>query len=320
MERGRSLQIREACLDPAHVVSFKRAICYSGFRDGQSPDLGIYPSVAEIRADLHLLKGQWAALRLYACDVHAERVLKVIRNDGLPFQVMLGAYVGAEVSNPNCPWGGEHDPSVLKANKYSNQLELARAAQWANEYQDIIDIVSVGNEATVDWTDHLVEPETIQQYAANLQSSIKQPVTFCENYVPWLTKLASLAEQLDLIAIHSYPVWEFKGIDEALEFTIANYEAVQSKYPHKSVIITEAGWATASNGRGIPPENVSEQAQREYLVQLLDWAKTSDVLVYLFEAFDENWKGSDHPLEPEKHWGLYTAARQPKPVVAAIAH
>jgi exo-beta-1,3-glucanase (GH17 family) len=320
MERGRSLQIREACLDPAHVVSFKRAICYSGFRDGQSPDLGIYPSVAEIRADLHLLKGQWAALRLYACDVHAERVLKVIRNDGLPFQVMLGAYVGAEVSNPNCPWGGEHDPSVLKANKYSNQLELARAAQWANEYQDIIDIVSVGNEATVDWTDHLVEPETIQQYAANLQSSIQQPVTFCENYVPWLTKLASLAEQLDLIAIHSYPVWEFKGIDEALEFTIANYEAVQSKYPHKSVIITEAGWATASNGRGIPPENVSEQAQREYLVQLLDWAKTSDVLVYLFEAFDENWKGSDHPLEPEKHWGLYTAARQPKPVVAAIAH
>jgi exo-beta-1,3-glucanase (GH17 family) len=301
-------------------VSFKRAICYSGFRDGQSPDLGIYPSVAEIRADLHLLKGQWAALRLYACDVHAERVLKVIRNDGLPFQVMLGAYVGAEVSNPNCPWGGEHDPSVLKANKYSNQLELARAAQWANEYQDIIDIVSVGNEATVDWTDHLVEPETIQQYAANLQSSIQQPVTFCENYVPWLTKLASLAEQLDLIAIHSYPVWEFKGIDEALEFTIANYEAVQSKYPHKSVIITEAGWATASNGRGIPPENVSEQAQREYLVQLLDWAKTSDVLVYLFEAFDENWKGSDHPLEPEKHWGLYTAARQPKPVVAAIAH
>ena len=320
MERGRSLQIREACLDPAHVVSFKRAICYSGFRDGQSPDLGIYPSVAEIRADLHLLKGQWAALRLYACDVHAERVLKVIRNDGLPLQVMLGAYVGAEVSNPNCPWGGEHDPSVLQANKRSNQLELARAAQWANEYQDIIDIVSVGNEATVDWTDHLVEPETIQQYAANLQSSIKQPVTFCENYVPWLTKLASLAEQLDLIAIHSYPVWEFKGIDEALEFTIANYEAVQSKYPHKSVIITEAGWATASNGRGIPPENVSEQAQREYLVQLLDWAKTSDVLVYLFEAFDENWKGSDHPLEPEKHWGLYTAARQPKPVVAAIAH
>jgi len=301
-------------------MSFKRAICYSGFRDGQSPDLGIYPSVAEISADLHLLKGQWAALRLYACDVHAERVLKVIRNDGLPFQVMLGAYVGAEVSNPNCPWGGEHDPSVHQANKRSNQLELARAAQWANEYQDIIDIVSVGNEATVDWTDHLVEPETIQQYAANLQSSIKQPVTFCENYVPWLTKLASLAEQLDLIAIHSYPVWEFKGIDEALEFTIANYEAVQSKYPHKSVIITEAGWATASNGRGIPPENVSELAQREYLVQLLDWAKTSDVLVYLFEAFDENWKGSDHPLEPEKHWGLYTAARQPKPVVAAIAH
>ena len=24
------------------------------------------------------------------------------------------------------------------------------------------------------------------------------------------------------------------------------------------------------------------------------------VVVYVFEAFDENWKGSDHPLESEK--------------------
>ncbi|MEL0094102.1 MAG: hypothetical protein VW738_12895, partial [Pseudomonadales bacterium] len=61
-------------------MSFQRAICYSGFRDGQSPDLGVYPSVAEIRADLHLLKSQWTALRLYACDVHAERVLQVIQS------------------------------------------------------------------------------------------------------------------------------------------------------------------------------------------------------------------------------------------------
>ena len=33
---------------------------------------------------------------------------------------------------------------------------------------------------------------------------------------------------------------------------------------------------------------------------------------FVFEAFDEPWKGSADPLEPEKHWGLFTVERQPK--------
>ena len=32
----------------------------------------------------------------------------------------------------------------------------------------------------------------------------------------------------------------------------------------------------------------------------------------MFEAFDEPWKGSPDPNEPEKHWGLYTEQRKPK--------
>ena len=31
------------------------AICYSGYREGQSPDTQVYPRVAQIREDLHLL-------------------------------------------------------------------------------------------------------------------------------------------------------------------------------------------------------------------------------------------------------------------------
>ena len=32
----------------------------------------------------------------------------------------------------------------------------------------------------------------------------------------------------------------------------------------------------------------------------------------MFEAFDELWKGSPDPMEPEKHWGLFTVDRRPK--------
>jgi exo-beta-1,3-glucanase (GH17 family) len=293
-------------------IDYKRAICYSGFRDGQSPDAGVFPSEAEIASDLKILQGQWDALRLYACDTHTERVLAVIAEMGLPFKVMLGAYIAAEVSNPNCPWGGEYPASELRENKRKNQLEIERAIVLANQFPEIVDVVSAGNEATVDWTDHMVSPESVTEYVAYLQQNITQPVTFCENYVPWLGKLDALAEQVDLISIHTYPVWEYKTIDEALAYTKENYAAVCQRHPHKQVIITEAGWATASNGRGIPPENVGEFYQKRYLEELQRWASEQGVLVYVFEAFDENWKGSDHPLEPEKHWGLYRADRRPK--------
>jgi exo-beta-1,3-glucanase (GH17 family) len=35
----------------------------------------------------------------------------------------------------------------------------------------------------------------------------------------------------------------------------------------------------------------------------------------MFEAFDEPWKGSDDPHEPEKHWGFYYVDRKPKPII-----
>ena len=303
-------------MNQTRPLSYKRAICYSGFRDNQSPDIGVFPSESEILEDLLLLSGHWSALRVYACDVHTERVLRTIERERLPFKVMLGAYIGAEVNNPNCPWGGVYEDATLAANKEANRAELDRAIAWANRYPDIVDVVSVGNEATVDWTDHLIEPETVRAYASDVRSQIKQPVTFCENYVPWLTSLEELAANLDVISIHTYPVWEYKTLDEAMDYTRKNFEAVQARYPDKQVIITEAGWATASNGRGIPPDNVGEMLQREYLEQLLSWAEEQQILVYVFEAFDENWKGSDHPLEPEKHWGLYRADRSAKPALS----
>ena len=297
-------------------LPYKRAICYSGFRDGQSPDKGIHPTEAQILEDLQLLVGHWEALRVYACDLHTERVLRVIDREELPFTIMLGAYIGAEKNNPDCPWGGVYSDDILTLNRQNNKEELERAAQWANRYVDLIDVVSVGNEATVDWTDHLVDPETVQRYAADLKSRVSQPVTFCENYVPWLDKLEGLAKELDVIAIHTYPVWEYKSVDEAMAYTRENFDAVQRRHPDKQIIITEAGWATASDGRGIPAENVGELYQKAYLSELLTWAEQEQIRVYVFEAFDENWKGSDHPLEPEKHWGLYRADRSGKPAIS----
>jgi exo-beta-1,3-glucanase (GH17 family) len=58
--------------------------------------------------------------------------------------------------------------------------------------------------------------------------------------------------------------------------------------------------------------------QARYCRELLAWSHESGLPVFVFEAFDEPWKGSSDPLEPEKHWGLFTVERRPKPVIADL--
>lgn len=257
----------------------------------------------------------WRLLRLYDCSTHAERVLEVIRRDGLDFQVMLGAHLGAEMNNFGCPWGATYSEEQLEASVAGNDAEIGRLIALAQQYQDIVFSVAVGNEATVDWTDHFVPVPRMIEHVRRVKQGISQPVTFCENYVPWQYKLRELVEELDFISVHTYPVWEFKHIHEALDYTRENYQSVARLYPDKPVIITEAGWATNSNGRGIQPHNTSQDLQDIYVRDLLEWTDSAGILTFVFEAFDEPWKGSPDPMEPEKHWGLFTVDREPKQVM-----
>jgi len=288
------------------------AICYSGYREGQGPDRRIYPTVAQVREDLHLLAGHWQLLRLYDCSPHAERVLQVIREDRLPLRVMLGAYLAAEMSNPGCPWGGSYPEDQLHANWRDNDAELERLVRLANSHEDIVFSVAVGNEATVDWTDHYVPVPQMMAYVRRVKSRVAQPVTFCENYVPWQHKLRELVPLVDFISLHTYPVWEFKPIEQALAYTRQNVESVARCHPGKPIVITEAGWCTASNGRGMVAEHAVPELQAQYVAELLAWTRQAGILCFVFEAFDEPWKGSPDPLEPEKHWGLFTVDRKPK--------
>jgi exo-beta-1,3-glucanase (GH17 family) len=294
------------------------AICYSGYRAGQSPNDRIYPSPDEILEDLLILQKHWRLLRLYDCSPHAERVLQVIDAHGLPFQVMLGAYLGAEMNNPGCPWGGSFSEAQLAANIRENEAEVGRLIALANRYPDTVFSVAVGNEATVDWTDHLVPVHRMIAHVRRVKAAVRQPVTFCENYVPWQHTLRDLVAELDFISLHTYPVWEYKPIHEALDYTKDNVASVARLYPGKPLVITEAGWCTNSNGRGMPAEHAVQELQAIYYQDLMDWTRAEGLLCFVFEAFDEPWKGSPDPLEPEKHWGLFTVDRRPKLVMQSL--
>lgn len=300
-----------------------RAICYSGFREGQHPDRGegaINPSYEETLEDLKILsrKGNFPLIRIYDSGENSETVLQVIRENKLPVKVLLGIWLKAEVSShETCHWLDEPiSETILQENRIENQREIERGIKLALEYSDVVGAVNVGNESLVDWNDHMVDPASVIGYVERVKAAIGQPVTVAENFKWWVDHGSDLAEAVDFISIHTYPAWTGYTIDEAMAVTIAETEMVARKYPHKQLVVTEAGWASEASEFG---DRADEDSQARYYDELFQWAAESDITVFIFEAFDESWKGNpDNPKGAEKHWGLFTVDRKPKKAVSAL--
>jgi exo-beta-1,3-glucanase (GH17 family) len=300
------------------LVAETLAVAYSGFREGQHPDRGdgaVNPSDAEIREDLEILVAHdFRLIRMYDSGENTHATLRLIREHDIPIKVLLGIWLDAEISNhEGCPWLDEPIPEEkLAANKIKNANEIARAIELANEYENIVVAVNVGNEALVDWNDHMVPLDRVIDYVRQVKAAIEQPVTVADNYEWWKRDGAPLAAEVDFIGVHTYPVWESKPIDEALAYTIENVEAVRSALPDKPIAILEAGWATTATEFG---ERANEADQLRYYEEMTEWAQASNTTVFWFEAFDEPWKGDENdPFGAEKHWGLFFVDRTPKPV------
>ena len=299
------------------------AVAYSGFRIGQHPDRGdgaVNPSNDEILEDLEILVAHdFKLIRLYDSGDNSLATLELIREHDLPIKVLLGMWLEAEFSNhEGCPWLNEPIPDEeLAANTLRNVAELQRGIELANRFDEIVVAVNVGNEALVEWNDHMVPLEQVIAYVRQVKAAIDQPVTVADNYEWWIQDGASLAAEVDFLGIHTYPAWEEKTIDEALPYTIENMQGVHTALPGKPVAILEAGWASVAIEFG---ERASEARQARYFRELGEWAKKTNTTVFFFEAFDEPWKGNpNNPLGAEKHWGLFNVDRTPKLVLGEVS-
>ena len=296
------------------------AVAYSGFRVGQHPDRGsgaANPSNKEILEDLKILVAHdFKLIRLYDSGENSLATLEQIRKHDLPIKVLLGMWLEAEFSNhEGCPWLDEPIPDEeLALNTLKNEAELRRGIELARQFDDIVVAVNVGNEALVEWNDHMVPLEKVIAYVRQVKTAIDQPVTVADNYEWWIKDGAPLAAEVDFLGIHTYPAWEEKSIDEALAYTIENMDRVHAALPNRPVAVLEAGWATVAIEFG---DRANEENQVRYFGELLIWATATNTTVFFFEAFDEPWKGDPNvPLGAEKHWGLFNVDRTPKQAIA----
>jgi len=291
-------------------------VAYGPYRAGQHPG-GPEPDRAELREDLHLIAAHWSRLRVYGATGPTETALQVIRDEGLELRVMLGAWIDAEVRVDTVGRVVEEWPAVRAA----NGREVAGAIRLAGAYPDIVTAVSVGNETQVTWSAHRQPVRIVIDYLREVRAAVRQPVTTADDFAYWRTpESRELAREVDFITLHAHPLWNGRTLDEALDWTRARLDEVRTMHPDRIVVLGETGWATDMHPAGEQARlirgRVGQGEQRRFYVALTGWIARTRTPVYVFEAFDEPWKGGDEPDHVEKHWGLFNVDRTPKAAIA----
>ncbi len=280
------------------------AVCYGPHRDGQRPG-GPAPSVEEIREDLRLLGRHWDLLRIYGASGFAETLLSLIREDGRDVRVMLGVWIAQD-------------------DTLANRNEVEAAVRLAAAYPEIVAAVCVGNETQVSWSSYRCEADFLVGYVREVRARVTAPVTTADDFNYWnKPESRALAAEIDFITLHAHPMWNGRQLDEALTWFGEQISVVQTLHHERVVVIGETGWATSVHDEGEQARLIKgrpgEVEQKKFYDEVRAWAEAERRTVFVFEAFDENWKGGPHPDEVEKHWGLYRADRSPKAAVAPVS-
>jgi exo-beta-1,3-glucanase (GH17 family) len=293
-----------------------QGISYGPHRDGQRPG-GPSPTRAQLREDLELLRGRWDLLRLYASDGPSPEVLALIREERLPFKVLLGAWIAPE----SRPGTGGAAATPLPGARDANRAQVEGAVRLANAYPDLVLGLVIGNETQVSWSAHRVDPGVLVGWLREARRGTALPVGTADDFGFWvLPESEPVAREVDLVVTHVYAMWNGQPLEGALAFTQERYRAVAARHPGLPVVLGEAGWATRKHSEGeqatLIKAEPGEEPQRRFYDEFTAWVRRERIVSTWFEAFDENWKGGPHPDEVEKHWGLFRADRTPKRAVA----
>ena len=283
-------------------------ISYGSYRDGESPHKGSVSSEKDILQDMMLLTTNnaisWNLIRMYAADAASEQVLKTIKKHNLPVKVMQGAWLSSSQTDEE------------------NEQQISEVIRLANEYQDIVVTVNLGNEIFVDWSAHKLKISDYPKYLGwvkKVKAQTQVPVTLADDYNFWNKPWSQeIAQALDYIVLHAYAMWNSQTLENALPWTEKTFHDIQTLHPSKQIVLGESGWATnavTSNGdESLIIGEASESAQKVFYDAYRQWLVDNHIVSYYFEAFDEKWKGGEDKPDgiAEKNWGVFHSDRTPK--------
>ena len=285
------------------------AVSYGPYREGQAPGQK-GPSEEQITEDLDIISSRWNMIRLYNSDENSRKILEIIKNKNYPIKVMLGIWLENENLGPT------------KAEENIKNIE--DGIKLANDFKDQIIAVSVGNEAQVFWSYHKMNIDKQIKFIRKVRQNITQPITTADDYKFWLADSSkTMADEIDFITTHAHPAWNGLSVSKSVVWLDSVYKDLKNVHPNKTIIIGETGWPTNFNkdkvGDGqqgtLITGKIDVEAQKDFFMIYDKWVNDTKTVSFLFEAFDEPWKGGGEatgPNEVEKHWGIFYENRKAK--------
>lgn len=283
---------------------------------------------------------------------HAENTLRAIKqlkteNDEFEMYVMLGAWISCQAAFTELPnhqfenVANEDEvkeavrltkeyPDIVKIMAIGNEAMV----HWATSY-----FVEPG--IILKYVDQLQEMKSKGELPENLW------VTSSDNFASWgggsedyhKEDLNALIKAVDYLSVHTYPFhdthyspvfWHSndssasktedienamnRAVDYAKQQYLSVLEYTRKLGVEKPIHIGETGWASVS--QGLYGDNGSHAAdeykQALYYQKIRDWTNKDSISCFYFEAFDEQWKDSNHTDGSENHFGLFTLDGQAK--------
>lgn len=196
-----------------------QAICYGGYRTGSRE---VEPTIEELKEDMRILSAlNIKMIRTY--NVHheeASNLLKAIRElkkeeEEFEMYVILGAWIDCKNA-----WTGLEPNHDQESDR--NATEIEEAIRLTKLYPEIVKVISVGNEAMVNWAaSYYVRPGIILKWVNYLQEAKRKGllpeslwITSSDNFASWgggdpsyhVEDLKQLIAAVDYLSVHTYPM------------------------------------------------------------------------------------------------------------------
>ena len=265
-----------------------RSLSFAPYHEGFSPIEQKFPLPKHIDTDLQVLADKTYNIRTYSVRGGMQPTPEFARQQGVG--MIMGAWLGD---------GAEE-----------NKVEIQTLIDAANQNQDVVKRVIVGNEVLLRKD---MDIDTLIGYIRQVKLAIKQPVTFADVWSSYM-QYPQLFNEVDFITIHILPYWEDEpvAINNAAEHVEKIVKQIQDKARsmgvNKPILIGESGWPAVGRQRGEAAPSVVNEAR--FIRSLIQVANRQGFDYNIVEAFNQPWKSHDEGVVGA-NWGLLNIDREP---------
>lgn len=270
-----------------------RGLDYGPFRDGQSPDLMIFPTKAQLAQDMIILAQHTRFLRFYSEANGFSQIIPTATRLGL--RIIPGAFLSNKF------------PSI-------NDQEVSSLIDAANTYaaEARFPFLVVGTEPI---SQQGLSVDDLASRIATVRAGTGNAfaIATAEEWQIWIN-YPELASLVDVILVDVYPYYEGMPVDGAAAYAMQRVRQVQAAYPDHVVLIGETGWP--SQGETIGQAIASGGNEEAYAASILRQTAEQNIGILYFEAFDEKWKIASTNMINQGHFGLFISLRNGKSGIA----